>query len=104
MSCKICRNASNNQYYQVKEMMFGTREVFTYFTCSECNCLQLEDSSIDFAKYYPSDNYYSYQEIDEKDIQVSVDDAVFNRLKTQVHGAYFRISGDCSLLRIYTTY
>ncbi|QQS52447.1 MAG: class I SAM-dependent methyltransferase [Bacteroidota bacterium] len=66
MSCKICRNASNNQYYQVKEMMFGTREVFTYFTCSECNCLQLEDSSIDFAKYYPSDNYYSYQEIDEK--------------------------------------
>ncbi len=39
--------------------MFGFRDVFTYFQCSVCGCLQIAEIPADMSKYYPS-NYYSY--------------------------------------------
>ena len=39
-------------------MMFGTREEFKYFECSECGCLSLQDVPEDLSGYYPAD-YYS---------------------------------------------
>ncbi len=30
LTCKICNNNSNNQMLKVREMYFGTREVFDY--------------------------------------------------------------------------
>lgn len=39
-------------------MMFGFRDVFKYFQCSVCGCLQIADIPTDMSKYYPS-NYYS---------------------------------------------
>ncbi|MFA6216196.1 MAG: class I SAM-dependent methyltransferase [Candidatus Omnitrophota bacterium] len=59
--CKICGNQGENKEYRVREMMFGSREVFVYFECSFCGCLQIKDIPADMSRYYPED-YYSFQE------------------------------------------
>jgi len=41
--------------------MFGSNEVFRYFQCASCDCLQIDDMPVDCSKYYFGD-YYSYQE------------------------------------------
>lgn len=41
MICKICGNSENNKAFQIREMMFGFRDEFTYFECSKCGCLQI---------------------------------------------------------------
>jgi 2-polyprenyl-3-methyl-5-hydroxy-6-metoxy-1,4-benzoquinol methylase len=65
MKCRICGNVPGNQTYQIKEMMFGLRDTFTYFQCNQCKCLQIETIPADLSKYYPSD-YYSLQPIKAK--------------------------------------
>ncbi|MFX1537728.1 MAG: class I SAM-dependent methyltransferase [Promethearchaeota archaeon] len=60
--CRICGNKNNNQTYQVKEMMFGFGDKFTYFECSMCGCLQISEIPANILMYYPS-NYYSFSEI-----------------------------------------
>lgn len=59
--CRICGKRSWNKTYQVKEMMYGTREEFDYFVCSSCNCMQIVKAPEDLGNYY-SDNYYSLKE------------------------------------------
>jgi SAM-dependent methyltransferase len=61
MECQICQNTENNRSYQIKEMMFGTREEFEYFECDRCGCLQIAQQPKDMAKYYPA-NYYEPEE------------------------------------------
>ncbi len=56
--CRICGGAAADSF-DAKEMMFGTREVFNYFTCADCGCVQITDIPDDLGPYYP-DNYYSY--------------------------------------------
>jgi len=51
--CKICNNSENNEAYQIKEMMFGFRDEFTYFECSKCGCLQIDEYPRNIGKYYP---------------------------------------------------
>ena len=58
MRCRICDNAEINQVFQIREMMFGYRDLFTYFQCANCNCLQISEIPSDISKYYPS-NYIS---------------------------------------------
>jgi SAM-dependent methyltransferase len=41
--------------------MFGTREAFEYFQCSECQCLQIASIPPQLSQYYPA-RYYSFQE------------------------------------------
>jgi 2-polyprenyl-3-methyl-5-hydroxy-6-metoxy-1,4-benzoquinol methylase len=60
MKCRICNESGNHAIYEVKEMMFGFRDRFTYFQCAACKCLQIESFPVDIAKYYPS-SYYSFQ-------------------------------------------
>ncbi|MGD8780261.1 MAG: class I SAM-dependent methyltransferase [Ignavibacteria bacterium] len=60
MICRICGNSQNNTEYKIREMLFGTREVFEYFQCSNCNCLQIKDFPEDLSKHYP-ENYLSYE-------------------------------------------
>jgi SAM-dependent methyltransferase len=59
VKCRICANNENQKGFEVREMMFGFRDVFTYFQCSVCGCLQIANIPADMSKYYPS-NYYSY--------------------------------------------
>ncbi|PXF61271.1 MAG: class I SAM-dependent methyltransferase [Candidatus Methanogaster sp.] len=60
MICKVCGNSESNKEFQIREMMFGFRDEFTYFECSECGCLQIAEIPKDMEKYYPS-NYYSFK-------------------------------------------
>lgn len=48
-------NSQNNRALQVKEMMYGFRDEFTYIECSACGCLQIAEIPEDMPKYYPSD-------------------------------------------------
>jgi len=62
MICRICGNEENNTEYDVKEMMYGTKELFPYFQCEKCGCLQITKIPSEISKYYP-DDYYSYSEV-----------------------------------------
>lgn len=68
MDCRICGNAAGNKCYEVREMMFGTHETFTYYQCGKCECLQIAEIPTDVSRYYPA-NYYSYSS--PKTLQVS---------------------------------
>lgn len=57
--CRICGNLENNRPFLAREMMFGTREEFRYFECSQCRCLQIANIPPDISRFYPKD-YYSY--------------------------------------------
>jgi len=46
--------------YVAREMMFGYRDEFEYFECSNCGCLQILDIPSNLSKYYP-ENYYSFK-------------------------------------------
>ncbi|MFL9844364.1 class I SAM-dependent methyltransferase [Flavobacterium rhizosphaerae] len=59
MECRVCGNSNNNKAYQVKEMMFGFKDNFSYYQCSECDCLQIAQIPENISKYYP-ENYYSF--------------------------------------------
>lgn len=57
--CKICGSDKYKNELKVREMMFGTREVFDYAACANCGCYQLVTPVEDLSVYYPAD-YYSY--------------------------------------------
>ncbi len=59
-TCRICDNDENNRLFTVRETMFGTGDCFTYFQCSKCKCLQIQEFPKDLSKYYSSD-YYSFE-------------------------------------------
>jgi len=59
-TCRICGNAAANTRYQAREMQYGTREVFDYFECGACGCVQIETIPDDLGRYYPSD-YFSFR-------------------------------------------
>ncbi len=69
--CKICSNNKDNKSFIAREMMFGLRDEFVYFQCSNCNCLQIAEFPKDISKYYSNDNYYSFnfKEVEEKKYQ-----------------------------------
>jgi 2-polyprenyl-3-methyl-5-hydroxy-6-metoxy-1,4-benzoquinol methylase len=60
-TCRVCGNATNNTRYQVREMLHGTREPFSYFQCGACGCLQIESVPEDLARHYPAD-YQAYKD------------------------------------------
>ncbi len=56
--CRVCGGAIASTL-DVREMMFGTRELFRYERCGTCGCLQIAEIPADVARFYPSD-YYSF--------------------------------------------
>lgn len=89
MKCKICSTEGDFKTYHFKEMMFGLRDSFEYFECSNCGCIQINDIPADMSKYYP-ENYYSLsinpEENDKwpKNLPISIRNqyAVNNRFKS----------------------
>jgi SAM-dependent methyltransferase len=59
VSCRICGNKERNLSFIAREMMFGFRDEFEYYQCSNCGCLQIKEFPSDLSKYYPQD-YYSF--------------------------------------------
>lgn len=66
--CRICGAEGDFDTYFAKEMMQGTGEVFPYFVCDRCQCLQIETVPDHLDKYYGSD-YYSFQVLEDPDMQ-----------------------------------
>lgn len=58
--CRICESPHTGPYFSVREMMFGFRDQFPYFECSDCGCIQIEKVPENLAKYY-GDGYYSFR-------------------------------------------
>ncbi len=59
-TCRICGKSGRFPRYHVQEMMYGFRDEFPYFQCSECGCLQIERIPLDMARYYP-DHYAAFE-------------------------------------------
>src|ERR1035441_659421 len=57
LACSICANVAGNSTYTVAEMMYGSGELFDYFECAECKCLQIAAVPDDLSRYYPSTYY-----------------------------------------------
>ena len=60
MKCRICGSDQIGNQLSVREMMIPTREVFDYFECADCHCLQIRDIPDNLGAYYGPD-YYSFQ-------------------------------------------
>ncbi|MFC1633031.1 class I SAM-dependent methyltransferase [Patescibacteria group bacterium] len=58
--CRICGDMQGHRCYDVPEMMYGTKETFSYFSCGRCQTLQIVKLPKNLSKYYPK-TYYSYQ-------------------------------------------
>jgi SAM-dependent methyltransferase len=58
MICGICQTEAHHHRYELRELMFGLPETFTYFECGSCGCLQIETLPSDLGRYYSQD-YYS---------------------------------------------
>ena len=58
LGCLDCGNAEGNTPLATREMMFGTREPFTYLECAACGSLRLLDVPTDMARFYGA-GYYS---------------------------------------------
>jgi SAM-dependent methyltransferase len=58
-ACRICGHAGPHRAYRVPEMLYATREMFTYILCEGCGCLQIAEIPPDLGRFYPS-HYYSF--------------------------------------------
>lgn len=58
--CPFCARGQGTDPLDVKEMMFGWDESFTYLTCDACGTVWLKDVPEDLGRYYPRD-YYSVE-------------------------------------------
>ena len=56
--CRVCGAEGRFPHHVVPEMMFGTRELFDYFECEACGCLQIASIPSDLSRHYPA-SYYS---------------------------------------------
>jgi SAM-dependent methyltransferase len=87
--CRICDNELLGSF-EVKEMMFGFRDVFLYSECGTCGCLQISSYPVNMDKYYPSD-YYSFSQ-DLAGIKTGLSTRLFLNLKHLARLAYFLLN------------
>lgn len=85
--CNICNNEIDNTLYFPREMMFGFRDVFEYFECAKCGCLQISEIPGNLEKYYP-ENYYSYSL--NENIRKSIFNSVRSIFKKKKFVYYFK--------------
>ena len=62
LTCRVCETTGEHAQYVVREMLFGTREEFRYFECSNCGTLQITSIPHNLAQYYPQ----TYQDVSLK--------------------------------------
>ena len=57
--CPACGADGPPEAFVAREMMFGTREPFTYLECPACGCVRIAEVPDDLGAHYP-DGYYSF--------------------------------------------
>ncbi len=55
--CEICGARGSFRRIELREMLFGTREAFTYLRCPDCGVLRIATIPTDLAPYYPPAYY-----------------------------------------------
>jgi SAM-dependent methyltransferase len=73
-TCKICANPHKNTTHQAQEMMLGLKDVFEYLECSNCGCIQLVTAPVSWERYYPPDEYYSFNSKEKHNSKYSLSD------------------------------
>jgi SAM-dependent methyltransferase len=58
MICRVCAGTEGTRHL-AREMMFGTGQMFPYFQCARCECLQIEAVPGELELHYPPD-YYAF--------------------------------------------
>lgn len=56
----LCGNSANNERYKVQELQLGIGDVFDYQRCSACGSMQLLNVPENLSRYYPNEDYYSF--------------------------------------------
>jgi 2-polyprenyl-3-methyl-5-hydroxy-6-metoxy-1,4-benzoquinol methylase len=70
LSCLACGSTEDaTTTFVAREMMLGLREEFHIAECSDCGTLNLVDVPENLAPYYPSDEYYSFDDSPLKDLE-----------------------------------
>ena len=59
-ACIICNNENDNTTHAIKELQLGLNEPFNYQLCNQCGTMQLLDVPENLGKYYPNEDYYSF--------------------------------------------
>lgn len=59
-ACIICSNATDNKSFTFQELQLGLKESFNYQLCSNCGTMQLVEIPENLGKYYPNEDYYSF--------------------------------------------
>ncbi len=65
-ACLVCNHHNQTpDTIELQELQLGLKEKFTYQFCSNCSSLQIVDVPENLGKYYPNEDYYSFNlEID----------------------------------------
>lgn len=58
--CLLCGSTDHHQTYEIQELQLGLKERFTYQLCDACGSLQIVSIPQDLGKYYPNNDYYSF--------------------------------------------
>ncbi|MBF0381068.1 MAG: class I SAM-dependent methyltransferase [Magnetococcales bacterium] len=64
--CRICATPITTPPHNVTEMMYGSGEVFQYYRCQGCDCLQIGEIPDNIDKFYPTDYYSLSQDFAKK--------------------------------------
>ena len=77
-NCIICNNNQNNTTFVFKELQLGLQEPFNYQLCGNCGTMQLLSKVNDLGKYYPNQDYYSFN----LDLKISKKSDPLRKIKT----------------------
>ena len=77
-NCIICNNNQNNTTFVFKELQLGLQEPFNYQLCGNCGTMQLLSKVNDLGKYYPNQDYYSFN----LDLKISKKSDTLRKIKT----------------------
>lgn len=69
--CKICGAEGDYETYLAREMMQDTKDEFEYFSCDQCNCLQISEVPENLGNYYGG-KYYSMTQSEEEEMEFAV--------------------------------
>jgi SAM-dependent methyltransferase len=55
--CESCGESGQFERFELREMLFGLRELFPYLRCGACGLLRIEQVPSDLARHYPPEYY-----------------------------------------------
>jgi len=94
MKCRICANTESNQPLETREMMFGTRERFSYFECGSCGCVQIAEIPEDLSRFYAGD-YYSFKPVRRSNFILALFKRIKDRSAVFRRGRFGRVLNRC---------